>query len=177
MAIIKFLISTELDINKTRKKAIVECLDTFFGSVLQMPQYCIPMDLTIEIDHLEIPETQDSDVEVIENSDQEVVDASDTENSLDRLLRRVFQTAAASTQERPGIVLSAWSQFPMGTATQAALESLILSDEGQDQFQCGQEIELDESIPTEMFPAKPYLNMLDDKDDSALLDVLFSLDY
>ncbi|XP_050745544.1 uncharacterized protein LOC127011649 [Drosophila biarmipes] len=85
------------------------------------------LDTINEIDHLEIPETQDSDDEIIANSDQEVVDASETEDSVDLLLQEYFNLLQ------------------------------LLNDESHDQFQCGQEIELDESIPTEMFPDDDHI--------------------
>jgi len=74
-----------------------------------MPQYCVSMDLTVEfvdseneveIDNLESPPTQDSDLEIIENSDLDLVQVSEAEDSVDRLLQSVFQPAASSSQNR-----------------------------------------------------------------------------
>ncbi|XP_050745620.1 zinc finger BED domain-containing protein 4-like [Drosophila biarmipes] len=58
----------------------------------------------VEIHNLELPPTQDSDLEIIENSDLELVQVSEAEDSVDRLLQSVFQQAASSTQNRdPGL--------------------------------------------------------------------------
>jgi len=163
------------------------------------------MDLTVEfidseneveINNLELPPTQDSDFEIIENSDLDLVQVSEAEDSVDRLLQSVFQPAASSTQNRdPGLESLEWSQFPLGTTTQAFLESLITHEEGEDVFQCAQEFQLDEDLSRpedEVFPnddhifeelmgpqpplTNHYLTLLDDGDDDALLDVLFYLD-
>jgi len=71
------------------------------------------MDLTVEfidseneveIDNMELPPTQDSDLEIIENSDLDLVHVSEVEDSVDRLLQGVFPPAASSTQNRdPGL--------------------------------------------------------------------------
>jgi len=162
------------------------------------------MDLTVkfvdsenevEIDNLELQPTQDSDIEITENSDLDLVQVSEAEDSVDRLLQSVFQPDASSTQNRdPGLESLEWSQFPLGTTTQAFLESLITHEEGEDVFQCAKEFQFDDlsSPEDEVFPkddhifeelmgpqpppTNHYLTLLDDGDDDALLDVLFDLD-
>jgi len=85
----------------------------------------------VEIDNLELQPTQDSELEIIENSDLDLVQVSEAEDLVDRLLQSVFQPAASSTQNRdPGLESLEWSQFPLGTTTQAFLESLITHEEG-----------------------------------------------
>jgi len=58
----------------------------------------------VEIDNLGLEPTQDSDVEIIVNSDLDLVQVSESDDSVNRLLRSVFQSAASSTQNRdPGL--------------------------------------------------------------------------
>jgi len=58
----------------------------------------IYLENEVEIDKLDLPPTQESEVEIIENSDLDLVEVSKTEDSVDRLLQSVFQLAASSTQ-------------------------------------------------------------------------------
>jgi len=74
----------------------------------------------VEIDNLGLEPTQDSDVEIIVNSDLDLVQVSESEDSVNRLLRSVFQSAASSTQNRdPGLESLEWCQFLLGTTTHA----------------------------------------------------------
>ncbi|XP_052855275.1 uncharacterized protein LOC128264030 [Drosophila gunungcola] len=128
-----------------------------------MPQYCIPMDVTVQFidseDEVEVPPTQDSDVIIIENTDQEPLDASDSQDAVELVLRGVFAPATVSTQTEPiGADYGSleWSDFPLGRTTEEVLNQLIRDDEDDedddqfqydeddDQFQCGQRFELDE---------------------------------
>jgi len=79
-------------------------LTTSFLNALILSVEFIYLENEVEIDNLDLPPTQESDVEIIENSDLDLVQVSETEDSVDRLLQSVFQLAASSTQNRdPGL--------------------------------------------------------------------------
>ncbi|XP_041674497.1 uncharacterized protein LOC121530150 [Drosophila eugracilis] len=152
-----------------------------------------PFGIKVKVIGSDEIDDQDSDVEIIEDSEPDCALDLDDEDTVDRYLREVFDPPSSSTQTTPSELDSlGFEDFPMGKDTQEVLRKLILLEQSEEQYknmQCAQTFDLDESEPSlfpnddhifneiiENEPQTKYQQLMDDGQDSVLMDVLLRLD-